>query len=306
MPASSQTSPTSSIRVHRLAAGLAADRHGVDPRTAELLELIEPRDGALLELGAGADHVQVPAGAGVERQRQPVVAAARDVPVAHVPEPVVHALAHVLGRPLDGRVRVEERLTHLVDADEPVVREPEDERRVAAPALRVAVLVLLRLDEQARDRRGRRRSALRRLRSRGRAASRRRDRSDRPRRPGRSRRGRAPSRARSPRRRSPGRCGRSRFRPPSRRRPTGSRGARPRRRARARRTGPRSASRRARRPRARSTNVSSGKRAHRDPVAVLEAAVLRTRVDGGGDVGGQRPGRRRPDHDRPRPADRAA
>ena len=120
----------------RLAALLAADRHAVDPRPPQLLELVEPVERALLELGLRADHVQVPARARVERQRQPVVAAARDVPVAHVAQPVVHALAHVLGRPLDRRVRVEHRLPQVAHGDEPVVGDAEDERRVAAPALR--------------------------------------------------------------------------------------------------------------------------------------------------------------------------
>ena len=133
----------------RLAALLAGDRHAVDPRPAELLELVEPGEGAALELRARADHVQVPARARVERQRQAVVAAARDVPVAHVAQPVVHALAHVLGHPGDRRVRVEQRLPQVVDRDQPVVGDPEDQRRVAAPAVRVAVLVELRLDEEA-------------------------------------------------------------------------------------------------------------------------------------------------------------
>ena len=149
MPASSQTSPTSSMRVHRLTAFGARDLHRVDPGATELLELVEPAERALLELGTRADHVQVPARARVERQRQPVVAAPRDVPVAHVAQPVVHALAHVGGRPLDRRVRVEQRLAELVDRDEPVVGEPEDQRRVAAPAERVAVLRGLGAHEQA-------------------------------------------------------------------------------------------------------------------------------------------------------------
>ena len=133
----------------RLAADLAADRDLVDPRAPQLLELVEPAERPLLQLGPRADHVQVPAGARVERQRQPVVAAARDVPVAHVAQPVVHALAHVRGRPLDGGVGVEQRLPQLVDRDEPVVREAEDQRRVAAPAEGVAVLDGARAHEQA-------------------------------------------------------------------------------------------------------------------------------------------------------------
>ena len=54
---------------------LAADRDGVDPRPAQLLQLVEAAGRPLLELGEGADHVQVAARARVERERQAVVAA---------------------------------------------------------------------------------------------------------------------------------------------------------------------------------------------------------------------------------------
>ena len=131
-----------------LAAGLAGDRHGVDPRAPELLELVKPLERALLQLGPRPDHVEVAAGARVERERQAVVAAARDVPVPHVAQPVVHALPHVGGRPLDRGVRLEQLRPKLVDRDEPVVGEPEDQGRVAAPAERVAVLDRLRAHEQ--------------------------------------------------------------------------------------------------------------------------------------------------------------
>ena len=134
---------------HGLGARLAANRYLVDPRPAELLELLEPGDGTLHELGLRADDGHMPARARVDRQRQPVVATPRDVPVAHVAQPVVHALAHVRRRPLDGRVRVEQRLPQLVDRDEPVVRHPPDQRRVAAPAVRIAVLVLPDLEQEA-------------------------------------------------------------------------------------------------------------------------------------------------------------
>ncbi len=132
----------------RLAARLARDRHLVDPRAAQLLELVESAGRALLELGLRADHVQVAAVAGVEGQRQAVVTAPRDVPVAHVAEPVVHALAHVAGRPLDLLVRREQLRPELVDRDQPVVRDAPDQRRVAAPAVRIAMLVRLGRDER--------------------------------------------------------------------------------------------------------------------------------------------------------------
>ena len=224
MPASSQTSPTSLMRSTALAALLAADRHAVDPRAAQLLELVEPRDGALLELRARADHVQVPARARIERQRQPVVAAARDVPVAHVAQPVVHALAHVLAastRP--SRSRRASAAADLVDGDEPVVGDAEDERRVAAPAdrdsgarCRPASTSMPRSLERADDLR-RPTSTVDRPCSQPyvvveapRLVDRR-----------RARAGRARARARSPRRRSPARCGRCRCPRRARPRPTG-------------------------------------------------------------------------------------
>ena len=154
------------------AARLAADADLVDPRAAELLEPLDRAGRALLELRLRADHVQVPARAGVEGQREPVVAAARDVPVAHVAQPVVHALAHVGGRPLDRRVRVEQRLAQVVDRDQPVVGHAPDQRRVAAPAVRVAVEVRARLEEEAPLGEVGRRSGRRRRSSRARAASR--------------------------------------------------------------------------------------------------------------------------------------
>ena len=163
-----------------------------------------PRSRARASSSREPITLQVPAAARIEGQRQPVVAAARDVPVAHVPQPVVHALAHVGGHPLDLRVRLEQRVPHAVDGDEPVVGEPEDERRVAAPAVRVVVEHRVpeatrkpRSDEVADDLVGRPRP------SRARAASRSRRRSARPRRPGSAPAGRASARARSPRRRSP-------------------------------------------------------------------------------------------------------
>ena len=95
MPASSQTSPTSAIRstARRTArSGSARGRStgGGAPRAGRAL------DRTFLELGARPDDVQVAAPARVEGQRQAVVAAPGDVPVAHVAQPVVHALAHVL------------------------------------------------------------------------------------------------------------------------------------------------------------------------------------------------------------------
>src|SRR5262249_52414092 len=125
--------------LHGLPTLLARDLHGVDPRSVQLWEILDRRDGAILELALRADDVQRPALARVERQRQAEVPLARDVPVAHVAKPVVHPLRVEGRRPLDRRVRVEQRLPDLVARDEPVVDDTEYERRRAAPADRVAV-----------------------------------------------------------------------------------------------------------------------------------------------------------------------
>ncbi len=133
----------------RLAARGATDRHTVDPRTAQLLELLEALRRELAQLRLRADDVQVAARARIERQRQAVVAASRDVPVAHVPQPVVHPLAHVLGHPVHLGVLLEQLRPDRIDGDEPVVGQPEDQRRVAAPAVRIGMRVEAGLDEEA-------------------------------------------------------------------------------------------------------------------------------------------------------------
>ena len=89
-----------------------------------------------------------PSGHEVERQRQAPVALAGDAPVAHVAQPVLHALAEVAASTRRG-VGVDHRLADLVAADEPLVDDAEDQLRPAAPAVRVAVLVRLPAGEPA-------------------------------------------------------------------------------------------------------------------------------------------------------------
>ena len=125
--------------LHRAVALRAADLHAVDPRAVQFGQVGDLADRAVLELLPRADHVQMAANARVEGQRQPVEATARDVPVPHVAQPVVHALAVLRRRPLDGLVLVEHRLAHALHRDEPVVGDAEDQRCIAAPAVRVGV-----------------------------------------------------------------------------------------------------------------------------------------------------------------------
>ena len=187
----------------------------------------------------------------------------------------------------------------LVDADEPVVGEPVDDRRVAAPAVRVVVEVRARPRRGSRARRGRRRSGRPPRPSRGRAASRSRRRSGPPRRPGVEHG-------------QPERAAELEVLAAAAGRDVDDAG--PLRRARPRPTGRRGARRS--RPAARLSNgpcvaqadelrslhapdegvVGEARREH--PLAVLAQPVLALGVDGGGDVRRQRPRRRRPDDDR--------
>ena len=221
MPASSQASPTSGMR--RTSSPHSSQRIGTSSIHGRCSSCAgRARRSRAPQLGPRADHVEAAALARVEGERQAEVPLARDVPVAHVAEPVVHALRIEIGRPLHRRVRLQHRLANLVAGDEPLVDDAEDERRVAAPANWVTVDDLAGLEqapalaEVADDlvlRLGRRGAVQ--------PAVGVRRRNGRPRPPGSARAGRGRARARSPRRRSPARCGRCRCPPPWSRRPTG-------------------------------------------------------------------------------------
>src|SRR6185295_4616419 len=125
----------------------AADLDGVNPRAMELYELIHAGRREVVELGARTDDGDMAAAAREDRQGQAEVTAAGDVPIAHVPEPVVHPFAEVRRRPLDSCVGGKQSRSHLVDGDEPVVGNAEDERGVAPPAEGIAVRVLTGSDQ---------------------------------------------------------------------------------------------------------------------------------------------------------------
>ncbi len=149
-------------------AAAARDLDGVDERPVRgvPLERVPALDRPLPQLLATAHDVERAARLAVEdRERQPVVALLRDHPVAHVQEPVELALV-AEGRdppdPVDDlHDLVAEAAVHLLrgqgltrlvvdlaHADEPLVDEPEQERRLAAPAVRVAVGVRLEVVEE--------------------------------------------------------------------------------------------------------------------------------------------------------------
>ena len=148
MPASSQASPTSGMRVtsspHLSQVMTTSSIHG----RCSSRRPSSPRTARCSSSAARADHRHVAARARVDRQRQAEVPLARDVPVAHVPQPVVHPLRVEGRRPFDRCVRVEHRLPDLLGRDEPVVDDAEEERRLAAPARRIAVDDPPGLDEE--------------------------------------------------------------------------------------------------------------------------------------------------------------
>ena len=153
----------------RRATGGAGDGHRVDPRTVRrvALELRPAVDGALAQLVAPADDGDRAAGGAlVDRQRQAPVALLADHPVVHVAQPVeltlvaeagdpgdavdlLHDLVAQAGVDLLGRQRLARLVVDGTHRDVPLVDEAEDERRPAAPAVRVAVLVGLQAVEAA-------------------------------------------------------------------------------------------------------------------------------------------------------------
>ena len=136
----------------RRAARRAGDLDVVDPRPVQLGQRVDQRriQRAFAQLGAGTDDRELVAVvAAVEGERESPVALARDAPVAHVVQPVVHATADVWGLPFHRLRGGEHRLAYVVDADEPLVHEPEQHVALAAPAHRHAVRVQLVADDAA-------------------------------------------------------------------------------------------------------------------------------------------------------------
>ena len=102
------------------------------------------RDAALfLEFGLAADDVHLAAlFAHPYGQRSAPVAVAREPPVDDVFQEVAHApRADGVGHPVDRIVRLDELVFDGSDLDEPALAGVIDEGRIAAPAVRVAVFV---------------------------------------------------------------------------------------------------------------------------------------------------------------------
>ncbi len=136
--------------MHFLAALRAFDRDVIDVRTVQL-DILRAVVAHLPELGDGADDVLLAAvGADPDGERRAPVAVAREAPVLHVLEPVAESsLADGFRDPVDGVVVRDELILDRRHLDEPGRERVVEERRIAAPAVGIAVRELRRLEELA-------------------------------------------------------------------------------------------------------------------------------------------------------------
>ena len=139
---------------HRPLALRARERDVVDEGPVRVLEL-DAR--ALPQLGERADAVDVLGVrlAAPDRQRRAPVALARQRPVDVVLQPLAEApVLDVLGMPVDRLVGGEQAVAQPARGDVPRRLGVVEQRRPAAPAVRVGVLVDLLAEEPARARAG--------------------------------------------------------------------------------------------------------------------------------------------------------
>ena len=135
--------------VHLLAALRALNRDLVDVRTVQL-DVIRAVRAHGLEFLDRADDMLMAAFALPYRQRRAPVAVAREAPVLYVFEPVAEAaLADGLRDPVDRLVVGDKLVLDGRHLDEPGRERVVEQRRIAAPAMRIAVRELRCLEEQA-------------------------------------------------------------------------------------------------------------------------------------------------------------
>ena len=127
--------------LHRLAALRAVPGRRVDERAVRIVQYVAR---LLRQLPERPDALRVAVRAAPHRQRRAPVALARDRPVDVVLQPAPHAaVLDVLGVPIDGLVGGEQAVAHLRGAHEPRRLGVVEERRPAAPAVRVGVQIAL-------------------------------------------------------------------------------------------------------------------------------------------------------------------
>ena len=134
--------------VHLLAAVGAGDGDSVDIGAVQL-NILRAVWGHLFELLDAADRMAAAAFALPDIQRGAPVPVAADAPILHVFQPVAEAaLADGRGNPVDGVVVADQIFANRGHLDKPGFSRVIDQRGVAAPAERVAVLKLRRGEQQ--------------------------------------------------------------------------------------------------------------------------------------------------------------
>ncbi len=138
------------LAVHRAAAA-AGQLHLVHEGAVGIEVLTEGGRRALAQLGVGADGVHAVTGpAAPQGQRRAPVTVARDRPVHVALEPLAEAaVAHALGVPPDARVELQHAVAHVGRADVPGGLGVVEQRRAAAPAVRIGVVVDLGAQQHA-------------------------------------------------------------------------------------------------------------------------------------------------------------
>jgi hypothetical protein len=120
-------------------------------RRLVVIEILGQSSAELLQLLGAADRPFVAVLANPERQRRAPIPVTRDVPVDVVLEPLTETLLDLLGHPIHSLVARDHLRLELRGADIPSRRREIEERRAAAPTVRIAVtLARLLEDESAR------------------------------------------------------------------------------------------------------------------------------------------------------------
>ena len=126
-----------------------ADLYLVYPRAVEMRNSIDLRlvNCKLVKLVLRANYRQLAALAEIERQRQTVESLTGDVPVGHILKPVEHSLTLICRLPTN-LVSVRDKSgAKLVNGYCPLLAETEDYLLLTSPANRVAVLILMCVEE---------------------------------------------------------------------------------------------------------------------------------------------------------------
>ena len=135
--------------VHFLTTFRAFDGHGINVRTVQF-DIVRAVVAHFLEFGNGANRVLMTAFAFPNRQRRAPVTVTGQAPILYMFEPVTEtAFADGFRNPVDLVVVGNELVFDIRHLDEPGFTRIVDQRRITAPAVRIAVLKLRRLKELA-------------------------------------------------------------------------------------------------------------------------------------------------------------